>query len=70
MKFSARFTDNEFVLSKAIALMFALLALAAGLLPAQEYSFRSFGATEGLTNLVIRNIYQDRLLQTRPVPRL
>ena len=28
---------------------------------AQEYSFRSFGVTEGLTNLSIRRIYQDRV---------
>jgi diguanylate cyclase (GGDEF)-like protein len=28
---------------------------------AQQYSFRSFGVTEGLTNLVIRRIYQDRV---------
>lgn len=46
---------------KAIALMFTLLILAGGALPAQEYSFRSFGAPEGLTNLAIRSIYQDRV---------
>jgi diguanylate cyclase (GGDEF)-like protein len=27
---------------------------------AQEYSFRYFGVTEGLTNLAVRQIYQDR----------
>ena len=32
----------------------------AGTLPAQEYSFRSFGNAEGLTNLAVRQIYQDR----------
>jgi diguanylate cyclase (GGDEF)-like protein len=43
-----------------IALTLALLALAGEVLFAQEYSFRSFGASEGLTNLTIRKIYQDR----------
>ena len=28
---------------------------------AQEYSFRSFGSAEGLTNLAVRQIYQDRI---------
>lgn len=28
---------------------------------AQEYSFRNFGVTEGLNNLVVRRIYQDRV---------
>ena len=41
------------------ALAVALLALASGVLRAQEYSFRYFGAGEGLTNLTIREIYQD-----------
>jgi len=49
------------VARKVIALTFALLILAGGALSAQEYSFRSFGAPEGLTNLVIRSIYQDRV---------
>jgi len=35
--------------------------LAGGLLCAQEYSFRNFGAAEGLDNLVVRRIYQDRV---------
>jgi diguanylate cyclase (GGDEF)-like protein len=43
-----------------ISLTLALLALAGEVLCAQEYSFRSFGASEGLTNLTIRKIYQDR----------
>jgi diguanylate cyclase (GGDEF)-like protein len=47
------------VLRKSIPLALALLALAGGALCAQEYSFRSFGAAEGLSNLVIRRIYQD-----------
>ncbi len=46
---------------KPIAFVVALLALAGMVLPAQEYSFRSFGTAEGLTNLVIRKIYQDRV---------
>jgi diguanylate cyclase (GGDEF)-like protein len=48
------------VLSKSIPLAIALLTLAGGALCAQEYSFRSFGASEGLTDLAIREIYQDR----------
>src|ERR1700690_1965651 len=32
----------------------------AGALSAQEYSFRSFGNAEGLANLAVRQIYQDR----------
>lgn len=49
------------VACKSIALAYAVLTLAGAALPAQEFSFRSFGATEGLTNLVIRRIYQDRV---------
>ena len=45
---------------RLIPLTIALLVLAGGILCAQEYSFRSFGASEGLTNLAIRRIYQDR----------
>jgi len=45
---------------RVISLTLALLALAGEVLCAQEYSFRSFGASEGLTNLTIRRIYQDR----------
>lgn len=41
-------------------LTLVLLALAGEMLCAQEYSFRSFGASDGLTNLTIRKIYQDR----------
>jgi diguanylate cyclase (GGDEF)-like protein len=44
---------------RVTALTFAVLALAGEVLCAQEYSFRSFGASEGLTNLTIRKIYQD-----------
>jgi ligand-binding sensor domain-containing protein len=45
---------------KRIAL-FALLLLTSGVLHAQEYNFRNFGVTEGLNNLAIRQIYQDRV---------
>ena len=41
------------------ALVVALLAFACGVLRAQEYSFHYFGASEGLTNLTIREIHQD-----------
>ncbi|HXR38092.1 MAG TPA: diguanylate cyclase [Terracidiphilus sp.] len=44
---------------KAIPLALALFALADLPLCAQEYSFRSFGDPEGLSNLTIRKIYQD-----------
>ncbi len=43
-----------------IARALAFLLLMAGSLPAQEYSFRSFGNAEGLANLAVRQIYQDR----------
>jgi Two component regulator propeller len=39
----------------------ALMLLASGALCAQEYSFRSFGITEGLNNLGVLQIYQDRV---------
>ena len=39
----------------------ALMLLASGALCAQEYSFRSFGITEGLNNLGVMQIYQDRV---------
>jgi len=41
--------------------VFALLVLTSGVLCAQEYNFRNFGVTEGLNNLAIRRIYQDRV---------
>lgn len=37
-----------------------ILALTSRMLCAQEYSFRYFGVTEGLTNLGVTQIYQDR----------
>jgi diguanylate cyclase (GGDEF)-like protein len=39
---------------------FFVLALVSGVLCAQEYSFRNFGTAEGLNNLGVRTIYQDR----------
>jgi len=41
--------------------IFALLAFVPGSLWAQEYSFRYFGVSEGLNNLAVRGIYQDRV---------
>jgi diguanylate cyclase (GGDEF)-like protein len=49
------------VFRKAMPLALVLLTLAGGPLRAQEYSFRSFGVTEGLNNLAVRRIYQDRI---------
>lgn len=46
---------------KPIARGLALVLLAVGALNAQEYSFRTFGTPEGLNNLAVRQIYQDRL---------
>jgi ligand-binding sensor domain-containing protein len=43
------------------ARVLALLVLTCGVLRAQEYNFRPFGVTEGLTNLAVRQIYQDRV---------
>src|SRR5579863_3703354 len=37
------------------------MLLACGQLSAQEYSFRYFGLADGLTNLAVRQIYQDRI---------
>ena len=37
------------------------LLLACGALRAQEYSFRTFGSAEGLDNLAVRQIYQDKV---------
>lgn len=39
---------------------FVLVLLAGSLLCAQEFHFRSFAAADGLTNLAVRQIYQDR----------
>jgi len=43
-----------------IARPLAVLLLTAGALCAQEYSFRTFGNADGLANLAVRQIYQDR----------
>ena len=40
-------------------LVFTLL-LTSAFLSAQEYNFRTFGVTEGLNNLAVRQVYQDR----------
>jgi diguanylate cyclase (GGDEF)-like protein len=45
---------------RANAWICSVLALAVGALCAQEYSFRSFGTAEGLNNLAVRTIFQDR----------
>jgi diguanylate cyclase (GGDEF)-like protein len=44
---------------RANAWICSILALAAGVLCAQEYSFRYFGTAEGLNNLAVRTIFQD-----------
>jgi diguanylate cyclase (GGDEF)-like protein len=49
------------MLRKSISLALSLLTMAAGTLSAREYSFRNFGVSEGLNNLAIRRIYQDRI---------
>jgi diguanylate cyclase (GGDEF)-like protein len=49
------------MLRKSIPCALTLLALAGGALRAQEYSFRSFGTAEGLSNLAVRRIYQDHV---------
>jgi diguanylate cyclase (GGDEF)-like protein len=46
---------------KGNAPVLAFMLLASGALCAQEYSFRSFGVTEGLNNLGVLQIYQDRV---------
>jgi diguanylate cyclase (GGDEF)-like protein len=37
------------------------LVLTSGRVCAQEYSFRSYGNSEGLSNLAVRQVYQDRV---------
>ena len=57
--------SNRFVYRQrrkfALARVLALLLLTSGVLCAQEYNFRNFGVTEGLNNLAVRQIYQDRV---------
>jgi diguanylate cyclase (GGDEF)-like protein len=43
-----------------LARAFAFLLLVSGVLRAQEYSFRTFGTAEGLNNLAVRQVFQDR----------
>ncbi len=43
-----------------IARGLAFLLLAMGSVWAQEYGFRTFGTAEGLNNLAVRQVYQDR----------
>jgi len=45
--------------TKAWAMVLSLLVCASA--RAQEYSFRYFGAAEGLSNLSVRTVYQDRM---------
>ena len=46
---------------KSNAWVLALVLLVCGVLRAQEYSFKNFGSAEGLNNLSVRTIYQDRV---------
>src|SRR5665213_3186991 len=48
------------MIARTNACLLAILTLGSLALCAQEYSFRYFGITEGLNNLAVRNIYQDR----------
>ena len=43
------------------ACVFTLLVLTSCALCAQEYNFRNFGINEGLSNLAVRQIYQDHV---------
>ncbi len=56
---SARSLRRRIFLCLAALPCFAAL-LCPALLPAQEYRFEYLGANQGLTNLAVRNIYQDR----------
>ncbi|MGO9866041.1 MAG: two-component regulator propeller domain-containing protein, partial [Terriglobales bacterium] len=47
--------------ARVFVLLAALLGLTSGILSAQEYNFRNFGVNEGLNNLAVRQIYQDRV---------
>ncbi|MGA9672430.1 MAG: EAL domain-containing protein [Terracidiphilus sp.] len=46
---------------RSITRTLAAMLLVCGVLRAQEYSFRNYGSAEGLNNLSIRTIYQDRM---------
>lgn len=45
---------------RAVLFIFPLLLLASRVLCAQQYSFRSLGTGEGLNNLAVLDIYEDR----------
>jgi diguanylate cyclase (GGDEF)-like protein len=47
--------------ARVFVLLAALLVVTSGILCAQEYNFRNFGTVEGLNNLAVRRIYQDRV---------
>jgi len=47
-------------LRRIVRAALALLLLISGALCAQEYSFRTFGNADGLNNLTVRSIHQDR----------
>jgi diguanylate cyclase (GGDEF)-like protein len=49
------------VVRKSNAWALALMLLVCCALRAQEYSFRVFGVAEGLSNLSVRTVYQDRV---------
>ena len=46
---------------RAIARTLAVMLLVCGTSQAQEYSFRNYGSAEGLNDLSVRAIYQDRV---------
>jgi diguanylate cyclase (GGDEF)-like protein len=48
------------VVTRSNAWALALLLFVCSALRAQEYSFRYFGVAEGLSNLTVRTVYQDR----------
>jgi len=58
-KFSHHRLRHSWPLRRVAVLVLLLLTCRA--LCAQEYNFRNFGVKEGLTNLAVRRIYQDRL---------
>lgn len=49
------------MLRKAVSAGLAVLTMGGAALCAQDFSFRSFGVTEGLNNLVVRRIFQDKV---------
>ena len=49
------------MLSKTQICVHAFLVLTTGALFAQEYSLRAFGNADGLNNLAVLDIYQDRI---------